>query len=1012
MELAGREDRFVRLSKRGIATIIGFEPLPEECAKLNEKSDSSRRYLPYAIADGSKRTLYVTNTGMTSSLLPPNQDVTALFMNLSELMQVVRTEEIATRRLDDIPEIVEAGCDLLKVDVQGLEFEIFCHATNVLSNCLVIQTEVEFVPLYLNQPLFAEVDQVLRKNGFAFHKFLGLSGRPFKPLMKNNNPNASISQVLWSDAVYVRDFTQLHRLAPEKLLKLVVLLHELYGSVDLCHHVLTIYDQKTGEALASRYLEQLAQKSENPTEINQTNPAQIAQQLDLGIKHHQSGQLSQAEACFQQVLQWQANNADAWHLLGVIAAQQKQYSTAIERINRAIALKPAEATFYSNLGNVYLEQNMFQLACESYQTALQLQPKDADIPNKLALACEKLLDLGIEHHQAERLPQAATCYQQVLRYQPDRADGWHLWGVIAYEGKEYTTAIERINRAIVLNPNVANFYNSLGSVYQRQRNLTEATECYQKAIQLESNFENAYNNLGLVLNEERKLEEAIQCYQKILQLRPDAVDTYASLGIALQELGKVEEAIEALQTALQLQPDHQVALKQYVWARRRICHWDGLASFETSLISRAQSEQWATSPFPLLSVSDDPAVHLAAAKKYCTNNIGNSFPPLWHGQQYTHDKIRLAYLSANFHQHAVTHLMAELFERHDRSRFELFAISFGPENNSPMRQRLVKAFDRFIDVRQMSHLEAAQQIRDLEIDIAVDLQGYTRDCRPQILAHRPAPIQVNYLGYPGTLGADFIDYILVDPFIVPPDQQPFFTEKLVHLPDCYLVNDSQRIIADHTPSRQECGLPEQGFIFCSFNNAYKITPTIFDLWMRLLKAVPDSVLWLSGKNKLMEDNLRREAQTREVAPDRLIFAPREQNLSDHLARHRLADLFLDTLPYNAHTTTSDALWAGLPVLTCTGQSFAARVAGSLLYAIGLPELVTYNLEDYEALALKLATEPDQLRQIKAKLELNRLSTPLFDCDRFRRHIESAYTEMWSIWQGGEKPKAFAVPQEN
>lgn len=256
MEIDGLEDRLVSLAKRGLATMIGFEPLLEECVKLNQKSDGSRRYLPYAIADGSPRTLYVTNTGMTSSLLPPNPDVTSLFMNLQELMQVVRTEAVATQRLDDIPEILEAGCDLLKVDVQGLEFEIFCNATKILANCLAVQTEVEFVPLYQNQPLFAEVDQVLRQHGFVFHKFLGLAGRPFKPLMQNNNPNASISQVLWSDVVYVRDFTQLDRLTPEQLLKLVTLLHELYGSVDLCHHILTIYDKQTGETLASKYLTQ------------------------------------------------------------------------------------------------------------------------------------------------------------------------------------------------------------------------------------------------------------------------------------------------------------------------------------------------------------------------------------------------------------------------------------------------------------------------------------------------------------------------------------------------------------------------------------------------------------------------------------------------------------------------------------------------------------------------------------------------------------------------------------
>lgn len=429
------------------------------------------------------------------------------------------------------------------------------------------------------------------------------------------------------------------------------------------------------------------------------------------------------------------------------------------------------------------------------------------------------------------------------------------------------------------------------------------------------------------------------------------------------------------------------------------------------MILASQSEHWATPPFPQLSVSDDPAIHLSAARNYCANLMsGHSFTPLWDGQRYSHDKIRLAYLSADYHEHATTYLMAELFERHDRSRFGVVGISFGPEDTSPMRQRLLKTFDPFIDVRQMSHLEAAQQIRNLEIDIAVDIKGYTKDCRRQIPAYRPAPIQVNYLGYPSTMGADFIDYILVDPFIAPSDQQPHFTEKLIHLPDCYQVNDSKRIVDDRTPSRQECELPDKGFVFCCFNNSYKFTPEFFDIWMRLLQAIPGSVLWLLGKNQSMQDNLRRQSQARDVNPDRLIFAS-HQPLPEHLTRHRMADRFLDTLPYNAHTTTSDALWAGLPVMTCAGNSFAGRVAGSLLCAIGLPELVTSTLLDYEALALQLATRPHELFQIKEKLHQNRLRSPLFVCDRFRRHIEETYTEMWSVWQRGKHPRAFAVGQE-
>src|SRR5262249_19594976 len=359
-----------------------------------------------------------------------------------------------------------------------------------------------------------------------------------------------------------------------------------------------------------------------------------------------------------------------------------------------------------------------------------------------------------------------------------------------------------------------------------------------------------------------------------------------------------------------------------------------------------------------------------------------------------------------FYQHATAYLMAELFEKHDPGRFEIIGVSFGRDDRSEMRARLIAAFDQFLDVRAKSDAEVARLLSELKVDIAVDLKGYTRDGRPRILAHRPAPIQVNYLGLPGTMGADFIDYIITDEVVLPFDQHSFYSERIVHLPDCYQPNDRRRQIAERTPARAEVGLPERGFVFCSFNNNWKITPEVFDVWMRLLKAINGSVLWLLRDNATAEQNLRKEALARGVDPRRLVFAPR-MKLEDHLARHRLADLSLDTPPCNAHTTASDALWAGLPVLTCMGKAFAGRVTASLLNAIGLPELVTSNMADYEALALTLAGDPARLRNIKAKLARNRETDPLFDTDRFRRGIEAAYTKMWEIWQTGATPESFA-----
>jgi len=351
--------------------------------------------------------------------------------------------------------------------------------------------------------------------------------------------------------------------------------------------------------------------------------------------------------------------------------------------------------------------------------------------------------------------------------------------------------------------------------------------------------------------------------------------------------------------------------------------------------------------------------------------------------------------------------MAGLFEVHDRNRFELFAFDNGFDDASPLRKRVEKSFESFTDISRSSDLDAAKLIRDHRIDVLINLNGYSGLPRNGVFAHRPCPVQVNYLGFPGTIGADYMDYIVADKHLIPGDEQRHYSEKVVYLPDSYQVNDSRRGISGRTPARAEAGLPEAGFVFCCFNNNHKLTPDIFDLWMRLLDKVAGSALWLLEDNPAAARNLRREAERRGVAPERLVFAPRME-LDAHLARHRLADLFLDTLPYNAHTTGSDALWAGLPVLTCMGKAFPGRVAASLLHAAGLPELVTHTLEEYEALALRLATNPPLLAGIKTKLARNRATYPLFDTDRFRRHIEAAYVTMWERVQRGEPPGNFAV----
>jgi predicted O-linked N-acetylglucosamine transferase (SPINDLY family) len=412
-------------------------------------------------------------------------------------------------------------------------------------------------------------------------------------------------------------------------------------------------------------------------------------------------------------------------------------------------------------------------------------------------------------------------------------------------------------------------------------------------------------------------------------------------------------------------------------------------------------------PFVLLGYRDDPALLLQCARNYINDKLPAPPVPLWAGETWRHDRLRVAYVSSDFRSHAMAYMVGEMLETHDRTRFEIIGVSHGADDGSDIRKRLIAAFESFHDLPEMDDRQIARFLRDREIDIAVDLQGYTGDQRPGIFARRPVPIQASYLGYPATMGTRFIDYVIADKIVAPFAQRQFYAESIVHLPDCYVVSDRKRRIAPHPPTRHEMGLPEHGFVFCCFNNTWKFTPVLFEIWMRLLRKIEGSVLWLGGDNEGAKRNLRREARQRGVDPSRLVFADRISG-ELHLARHHLADLFLDTLPYNAHSTASDALRTGLPVLTCMGTSFPSRVAASQLHAIGIPELIVPTLEAYEALALKLARDPVLLAEIKAKLLKNRDTQPLFDTPRFTRGIEAAYRTMWEIWQRGEAPRNFAV----
>jgi predicted O-linked N-acetylglucosamine transferase (SPINDLY family) len=660
---------------------------------------------------------------------------------------------------------------------------------------------------------------------------------------------------------------------------------------------------------------------------------------------------------------------------------------------------------------------------------------------KATIVPSEALNRALAAFRAGRLEAALDLVQGVLARAPDNIDGLHLLGLVEARRGRLAEAERAIARAVAVNPGFAAAHLSRARVLEELGRPEEAIASYDRVLALRPDHANAafgranllrglnllpealagfdrtvalkpghaeaWNNRGAVLKALGRLDEAIASYGRAAAARPDFAEAHGNLGLAHADANRHDLAAAEFERMLAVDPGAAYAAGALAHARLHCCDWRSYDSDVRSLAEGVRAGKRATHPFPFLALSDSAEDQLACARIWARDKCPPDGAPLWRGERYRHGKIRVAYLSADFYGHATAFLAAGLFERHDRARFETTAISFGPDRADATRARLKAAFGRFVDVRAMSDLAAARLIREMEIDIAVDLKGFTKDARSRILAHRPAPVQVSYLGFPGTMGTAFIDYILADRVVIPDQHAGFFAEHVVRLPGCYQVNDNERPITGRTPTRAGAGLPERGFVFCSFNSAYKIAPPVFDLWMRLLAQVPDSVLWLLRSNAACEANLHREAEARGVAASRLAFAP-QVAVEDHLARHRLADLFLDTLPCNAHTTASDALWAGLPLVTCPGGAFAGRVAASLVTAAGLPELAVNSLEGYEALALRLARDRGLLAAIRAKLARNRDTCALFDTDRFRRGIESAYETMRERAERGEPARGFDV----
>ena len=702
------------------------------------------------------------------------------------------------------------------------------------------------------------------------------------------------------------------------------------------------------------------------------------------------GQRGKAETLYRQVLDKKPQSWLALHHLGVILCDRGEHVAAEQMLQKSLAINPGNGGAYSTLGLVLTKLQKLDAALVAHRHAIRLEPNNPDFHNN----CSSTL------LQQQKLKEAALVCRKAIELKPDYFVAHYNLGGILQRDKKLDEAVAAYRRAIALNPDFAEAYTNLALALGSQGKLEEALVAYRRSIELNPNLAETFNNLGLCLDKLLRPDEAIEAFRHAVAIRPTFTEAACNLATVLGKQDRFDEAVQACRHVLAIDPNNATAAVEMTNRLRHLCDWTNYASDTQHLLALGSKVE----PFVCLNIPSTAAQQLACAQGWIAKTPRGT--PFAHDRARPPGRIRIGYLSADLRIHATAFLMAELFELHDRSRFETFAYSYGFNDHSDVRQRLEKAFDHFVDIHLTPAPEAARRIYDDHIDILIDLKGYTGQALPDILVDRPAPIQVSYLGFPGTMGADFMDYIIGDPFVTPLEHQPFYSEKIVQLPNSYQPNDTKRAIAE-TPTRRECGLPEEGFVFCAFNSAHKFTPDMFDIWMRLVAAVPGSVLWVLSRSSVTEQNLRREAAARGVAPEHLIFAPC-QPLAEHLARHRLADLFLDTLPYNAHTTASDALWAGLPVVTCAGETFAGRVAGSLLRAVGLPELVTGSLADYENLALTLAREPQKLAAVKEKLARNLPTAPLFDTARYTRDLEAAYIRMWDLRCAGKAPQAIVL----
>ena len=772
--------------------------------------------------------------------------------------------------------------------------------------------------------------------------------------------------------------------------------------------------------------------------------------LQQAIQAFQGGNFDSADLILKRVLQVDSKNLQALHVLGLIKASQANYKEAAEYLARAARLHPNDASIQYNLAKALTDSGNDKEALIHHKKAVSLDPNNPEAwlnygktlfdinQHEEALKVfdqalnlnlsfySAILNKGLTLHELRRYDEAIAHYDKALGLNPGNAEVWFIKGVTLCELKRYEEAIENYDKALSLDPLYAEGWSNKGLTLYELRRYDEAIAHYDKALSL-SKFAGALSNKGITLNELKRYEEAIENYDKALSLDPLYAEGWSNKGLTLHELRRYDEAIDHYDKALSLNPTyvkgwvnkaeslnclkkHSDSAKCYLKAleleghnsnsyllgkahhqKMLECDWSNYEKSINEIFYLVNEGRKGTEPFGFQGIASSEELLRKSAEIYSNDN----FPPLGNlskFSQYKHHKIRIGYLCGEFRNQATSILMTRTWELHDKSKFEIFAFDNGWDDESEYRQRIIGAFSNIFDVSRLSDLDAAKLIQHNEIDVLVNLNGFFGRHRQGVFSYKPAPIQVNYLGFPGTIGVEYIDYIIADPVVIPEGSQKYYVEKVVYLPNSYQANDDQRKISDTQFSRVQLGLPEDAFVFACFNNNYKITPSIFDSWSRILKNVQGSVLWLLEDNPGAKENLIKEAFARGIDASRLVFAERLP-IEKHLARHDSADLFLDTLPYNAHTTCSDAIWAGLPVLTMKGHTFPGRVSSSLISAMGVSELITHTQEEYEALAIALANSPEKLAKIKLKLASNRVTAPLFNTPLFAKNLEAAYIKM-------------------